>query len=399
MRTADTRPLAVLLACCLGATTQAQGLSPLTFEAGYSTQRDDNLFRLSDGANTQALLGRSSAAEQIDIRSLGMNFDKSWSLQNLRLNYRVVDYQYKNFSYLDFTALNYSMAWRWAVTPSVTGTLSGSEQEVQSSFSDFQGYSTRNTRTDRNRGFNLRAEIDGLWSVLASLSSVLRLNQQPVLAGNDYKGVVTELGAQYERPGLSSAKAVVRQTDGSFLNRSLSSSSEADNRFIQTNYEFSLRRAPGGWSDASLMLGYVDRRHPNLPQRDFAGGIGRAALTFSPDGKVSTQLGYSYDRSDFVGTTTNYVAIQRRNVGLTWRATELSTVSVRHSRFSGNFGASLTSSVDRVDEGRESVLSFGWQPDRRLAITASMQKTARTSTQSTLNFASHLASLSVQAYF
>lgn len=399
MRPTNARLLAVLPLCCCGAIVQAQGLSPLSFEAGYSVQHDSNLFRLPDGTNTQALLGRDSAAEQIDVRSLGMSFDKSWSLQNLRLNYRVVDYQYQNFSYLNFTALNYNMAWRWAVTPRVTGTLSASQQEVQSSFSDYQGYSTRNTRTDRSRGFNLRAEVDGLWSVLGSLSSVLRVNQQPVLAGNDYKAVVTEVGVQYERPTLSSAKAVVRQTDGTYLNRSVSSSAQADNRFTQTNYELSLRRAPGGWSDANLMLGYLDRTHPNLPQRNFAGGIGRADLTFAPDGKVSTQLGYAYDRSDYLGTATNYVVTQRRYLGLSWRTTERTSLSLRHSLFSSNYGGSTASAGDRVDEGRESLLSASWQPDRHLAITASLQRTARASNQSTQEYASQLASVSVQAYF
>lgn len=401
MRPAHFRRCVALLACCgFSVTAPAQGLSPFAFEAGYTMQRDDNLFRLPDGANTQALLGRGSAAEQIDIRSLGLSFDKSWSLQNLRLNYRVVDYQYSNFGYLNFTAMNHDMAWRWSVTPRVTGTLGSSRHEVLSSFSDFQGYSNRNIRTDSRQTFQARAEIDGLWTLLGSLSATRRENQQPVLAGNDYSGVSTEAGVLYERKSLDSARFVVRQTDGRYLNRSLPSSGQFDERFAQQNYELALRWIPGGWSDLNVMLGYLDRRHPNYPQRDFSGTTGRAEAVFLPGGKTRLTLIYARELSDYLSSTSSYLVSDQRIVRLSWQADSRMALSLQHSNNAGSYnGAVVPVSTLREDKLRDSTLSASWQAHDRIAISASLQHIARRSNQTGLDYDSQMTSLSLQANF
>ncbi len=401
MRAADLRRLLALLACCgCNAAAPAQGLSPLAFEAGYTVQRDSNLFRLSDTANPNQLLGRSSAAEQIDIRSVGLNFDKSWSLQNLQLGYRVVDYAYQNFSYLNFTAQNYQLDWRWSFTPRVTGTLSSSRQELLSSFSDFQGYSTRNIRTDSKQSFQAKAEIDGLWSLLGGLSTVRRENQQPVLAGNDYSGLSTEAGVLYERRSLDSARFVVRQTDGRYLNRSLPSSGLFDERFSQQNYELTLRWIPGGWSDLSVMLGYLDRHHPNYPQRDFSGTTGRAEAAFLPGGNTRLTLIYARELSDYLSSTSSYLVTDQRIVRLSWQASARMALNLQHSNSAGRYhGAVVPVSTQRDDSLRDSTLSASWQAHDRIAISASMQHIARRSNQPGLDYDSQMTSLSLQANF
>jgi exopolysaccharide biosynthesis operon protein EpsL len=399
MRARPSNHLTFLLLCSSYATgVSAQAFDPISFDASYAVQRDDNLFRLSDNANTRALLGRDSAAERIDIRSLGMTFDKSWSLQNLRLVYRVVDYQYQNFSYLSFTALNHDLAWRWNFTPRVTGTLSSSEQEVQSSFTDFQGYSIRNTRTDSSRGFSTRAEIDGLWNVQGSVSTVRRVNQYQLLSGNDYSGQVVEAGVQYDRPTLNSAKLSVRQTDGTYLNRSLPSAGLYDDRFRQMNYEMEMRWIPSGWSDVSVMAGYLDRTHPNYAQRNFAGVIGRGDLNMTLIGNTRATLGYTRELGDYLSNTSSYTVTDRRAAGLTWQATNRIQFGLQHSQSTSSFfGAVTPTSSQREDDNRSSTLSASWQPDERISLMASWQTISRTSNQAGLDFVSHMASLTLQA--
>lgn len=399
MRAHPFNRLTFLLACSGWATgAAAQAFTPISFDAGYTVQRDDNLFRLADNANTRALLGRDSAAEQIDIRSLGMTFDKSWSLQNLRLVYRVVDYQYQNFSYLNFTALNHDLAWRWNFTPRVSGTLSSSDQEVQSSFTDFQGYSTRNTRTDSSRGFSTRAELDGLWNVQGSISTVRRVNQQQLLSGNDYSGQVLEAGVQYDRPTLNSAKLTVRQTDGIYLNRSLPSAGLYDDRFRQMNYEMEVRWIPSGWSDMSAMAGYLDRTHPNYAQRNFGGFIGRGDLNMTLLANTRATLGYARELGDYLSNTSSYTITDRRSASITWQATSRIQFGLQHSQSTSDFfGAVTPTSVQREDGNRSSTLSASWQPDERISLMASWQTISRTSNQAGFDFVSHLASLTLQA--
>ncbi|MDO9165411.1 MAG: putative exosortase B-associated extracellular polysaccharide biosynthesis transporter EpsL, partial [Rhodoferax sp.] len=119
----------------------AQVEDTFKLSAAYSQQTDSNLFRLPADANVTALIGKSSAAEQISITSLGLNVNKAYSLQRFELNLNLIDYQYQNFSYLSFAAHNYSAAWRWALTPRLHGNFTSERKETLNSFSDYQGFS------------------------------------------------------------------------------------------------------------------------------------------------------------------------------------------------------------------------------------------------------------------
>jgi len=73
----------LLLVCCfLGAAT-AQTADGLTLRAGHTLSHDDNLFRLPDGVDPQAVLGRSTASETVGISTLGASYARDFSLQRL----------------------------------------------------------------------------------------------------------------------------------------------------------------------------------------------------------------------------------------------------------------------------------------------------------------------------
>ena len=102
----------------------AEGNQELQFRASATVVHDSNLFRLPADANLLALIGRDSAAERVAITTLGVNYNKAYSLQNVELDMSLVKYDYQNFSYLGFSAFNYRGAWRYAFTPRFRGTLS-----------------------------------------------------------------------------------------------------------------------------------------------------------------------------------------------------------------------------------------------------------------------------------
>ncbi|MFT3850639.1 MAG: hypothetical protein QM739_18780 [Propionivibrio sp.] len=81
--------------------------------AGYSVRYESNLFRLADDADTQAALGQSSRSDLVGIATAGIRVNKPYSLQRFELEAFLVDYRYRDFDYLDFTARNYAGAWRW----------------------------------------------------------------------------------------------------------------------------------------------------------------------------------------------------------------------------------------------------------------------------------------------
>ena len=165
----------------------AQQDSPLVLNASYALQTDSNLFRLPSAADTQALVGRSSAAEQIGATTLGLRFATTQSLQKFEFNASIVDYHYQNFDYLNFVATNYDAAWRWSLTPQFTGSITSQRVETLNSFADYQGFRTRNQRTDTTHSFDGVYALQGPWRLLGGVSQTERSNEQALVAGGDYR--------------------------------------------------------------------------------------------------------------------------------------------------------------------------------------------------------------------
>ena len=167
----------------------AQEDSGLTLSASYAMQTDSNLFRLPASANVQAQTGKSSAAEQIGVSTLGIGFNTTQSLQKFELDASVVDYRYQNFSYLSFNAINYNAAWRWSITPRFTGSVTVDRKETLNSFSDFNGFNTRNTRIDSNNRLDTVYELDGPWRLVAGVGQTKQSNEKALVAGGDYSNM------------------------------------------------------------------------------------------------------------------------------------------------------------------------------------------------------------------
>ena len=160
-------------------------------------QTDSNLFRLPAGANTQALIGKSTAAETIGVTTVGLGFNTSHSLQRLELDLNLINYQYKNNDYLSFTAENYRAAWRWALTPRFTGTLSTDRQESLNSFSDSTNLTQRNLRTNTSTVFNAVYEVDGPWRLLGGFARTAQTNELAVLTESDFRANSANAGVRY----------------------------------------------------------------------------------------------------------------------------------------------------------------------------------------------------------
>lgn len=116
--------VAALACVALGA--HAEGADDFKLRANIGMVHESNLFRLSKGANARALLGRDSPAETVTTSTLGMRYDKAYSLQRVLVDVQYNKYDYQNFNYLSFGALNYRAQWDWSYTPHLHGTVSTS---------------------------------------------------------------------------------------------------------------------------------------------------------------------------------------------------------------------------------------------------------------------------------
>ena len=395
------RTTATLLALSLAAagSAWAEGNQELQFRAAATVVQDSNLFRLPANANTLALIGRSSAAEQVTIGTLGVRYNKAYSLQNVDLDMSLVKYDYQNFSYLGFSAFNYSGAWRYAFTPRFRGTLSSSRDKTLNSFIDFQGFNVRNERTATNTRLDGTYELGANWRLVGGLTRSALANSLPINSEADSRRLTTDAGVRYVLPSGSSIGYTLRNSEGTYTtNRPIPSAGFFDDRFNQTEHEVRATWAFSRDSSANFRAAHLSRSYPTYGQRDFSGMVGGATLNWAYSPKVGVNAGWTRELGPFETANFNYAQTDRFSVGPVWQVGPKATVRMQLAHAVRNFGGTPTGVVtlQRRDVTRDASVSLDWQPYTFLNLSASLQNARRSSNLAGLDYKANTLNLSAQ---
>lgn len=380
------------------ATQNAQDGDKFKINASYSLQTDSNLFRLPAGADTLALIGRSSAAEQIAVASLGVHVNKAYSLQRVELDFNVNAYRYRHFSYLDFTSFNYGAAWRWSFTPRLHGNLIAKRKQTPNSFLDYQGYTLRNEHTDTNFRFDASYELDGAWRLRAGAANTRQVNLLPVVAEGDTSAASADIGLQYAFASGSTLTYGLKNTSGKFLNRELQPETLLDDGYRQLDNEVRLHWLVYGKGTADVNAAYIVRSHPHFPQRDYSGFNTGVNLSWAVTGKSALGASWARELASYQSDTATYSQTDRFSLSPVWQVSPKAAIRLRYEVAIRNFLGSPTGAPasQRSDTTREASLSFDWQPYQRLNLGASLQNAKRTSNFAGLDFNSNLATFFAQ---
>jgi exopolysaccharide biosynthesis operon protein EpsL len=388
--------LALSLYAVAVAPCRAQDASDFKFNASYTEQSDSNLFRLPESANTTAVLGRSSGAEQTSIATVGMGVHLLQGLQAFDVDIGVVDYRHRNFQYLSFTATNYDASWRWALTPSLSGSLTTERKETLNSFADYQGYNVRNVHLDTSTHLDGVYEVDGLWRILAGVAQSRQTNQQAVTSGDDTSSDSANAGLRYAFASGSTVTYKLIASDGAYNNRALTQSLLLDDRFNQIDHDFRVHLLLGEGTVADANITHIHRSHPTFSQRDYSGFNVAAALNWALSGKSALVLGYAHELGSYATANSNYTQTDRITLGPVWQISSKAQLALRtvwsQVEFLGTPGAIALG--QRRDTNRDTTLSFNWQPRQKWMITTALQALSRGSNAPGLDYDSNVVSLS-----
>jgi exopolysaccharide biosynthesis operon protein EpsL len=392
---------------CLGVAgaAWAQQAEPgLQLRASAALMQDSNLFRLSDSANVKASTGKDSAAETVGVTTLGLTYNKAYSLQRIELDVSLVDYRYQNFDYLSFTARNYAAAWRWSLTPRLHGNLTSNRKESLNNYSDYVGSSLRtqrNLRTDTSNGFDAVYEITGAGRLLGGVSQAKQVNEQALVADSDYSISSANLGARYEFASGSSITYKATASNGKYLNRSLSQSSLVDDGFDQTESDLRLHWVVSGKLTADINAGFVERTHPHFAQRNFSGPQAGASLNWAISGKTSLSAELSRRLGAYQTSYSNYSQTDKFSVGPSWQLSAKTALSLRYdiSHIDYLDAPTGTSQTSRQDTVRDTTLSLAWQPRQSATLNASISNATRSSTLPGIDYQSRTATFSASYNF
>ena len=363
---------------------------------------DSNLFRLPAGSDPNVVLRAPSASDMLNVNSLGVALSKPYSLQRFELSANFIDYRYKNFSFLNFSAFNYNAALRWSLTPRLRGNLTSTRSETLNTFADFRNFFNRNVRTESSNRMDAEYELDGVWRLTGGATQYDVKNEQFFLAQQNFRSNAFEGGLKYAFPSGSFATAVVRTTEGKFTQLAAPvATALADNKFEQRDFETRVFWALSGKSSIDARAAYIDRKHPTFSQRDFSGLTGSFSVTWGMTGKSRLVGSASRDISSFVQPSSSYVRLDRLSVGPVWEVSPKVVARARFDTSTRSFLGAVAANAgnDRVDKLQTLYVGADWQPFRWVTMSVSLQNDKRTSSLAGFDFNSTMATVSAQLTF
>ena len=389
----------LLLLGLISQQAKADELDTFQFRAGIDLRHDSNVFRLSDSVNSQAVIGNSSRSDTIAVTTIGLKVDKTYSLQRFELDVSADHFNYKKFTNLDFTAVNYAAAWRWSLTPALHGNLTTDRQQFIDNTADVQNLGALNRRTDRSTLFDAEYEIDGAWRALAGIFERESTNSQAFTYEGNTRIYGAEAGIRYVFPSSTSLAYRFRNGRGEYPDRVVSSFFA--NQFNDREHELRLDWPITGKTTIQSKLSYFDRAHDGLPARDFSGFVGQVNATWLVTGKTRITGGISRELGSYQTVDASYYEGYRIYLAPTWKPTEKTAVLLRYEHGVRNYKGALpgflsTNRRDRINLGS---LAFEWEPVRAVKVTASVSRDQRNSNVPGQDYKSNTIGVAVLARF
>lgn len=370
--------------------------------ARYMRQTDSNLFRTSSNISPQAALGSNTKSDTIDITSVGLTLDKSYSLQRFQLNTSFVDSRYKNFDYLNFDALNYAASWNWGFTPRIRGVLSADRKQALNNTVQFVNVSERNVRTDTSLRFSADADLGAAVHLIGGLDQKRSTNELSISQEGDSTVRSASLGLRYVFPSGNSVSYRMRKGNGDYYNRTQNLVLAIPNSFDETEHELRAAWVLTGKTTLSARLGQFKRSHPGLTQRDYSGPTGDVSLLWDITSKVDLTATLARTLSAYQTDSSSFIAGNRLSLSPVWRTTAHTSLRFNYDYLTQGYRGALPGSalpIDRQDITRSSLLALDWSPRQSIVLSLALQNQRRTSNVADADFKSTGASVSAQLTF
>ncbi|NIM40966.1 MAG: TonB-dependent receptor [Hydrogenophaga sp.] len=388
------------LACLAAplALAQDEGLS---LSAAYRVQRDSNLFRLADGVNPLFALGRTSAAETLHIRSVGLHYARDFSLQRLEADIGLVDYAYDTYDQLDLLARNHDLRWRWAITPDLTGTVRTQRDESVNSFEDTSVLTQRNRRLRRFESVDANWRLDGAWTLIAEAQEARNENQQPLVGEDSQVLRTTGLGVRRETPKGSSLALRWRSGEGEIIDPDRAPAPLRDDDFRQDEWALDARWPVTDKTRLEANLAWIDREHERVAARDYDALNWRVSANWTPSAKTLLRLSASEDFSSYQTSNASVTRTRRWTLNGTWVLTSKWSLQGSWGSADRDFQRPPPGALPdpRKDRTRERSLSLRWAFARQASLDLTWQDSRRQSNVPSWRYRSDLLRVGISGRF
>lgn len=374
---------------------------PLNLKVYGGFKHDSNLFRLSEDADPQAVIGSSDKSDNIYQLGAGGRYELHRSRQKLTLEGAVEQFWFQNFDGLDNTSNLARAEWGWQAGDSWSGTLGYGHRRNLESFGNVQ----QNVRDmiDRDRAYGsanyrplsyLRLTADLDWAE-ADHSA----DQRRIL---DYRTNEAAFTASWVTPSENSVGLKFKTADTTYPNSTLGSGTLVDNSYRENEYSIVAVWHVTAASVFRGRLGHTARRFDQDASRDFSGPTWRLGYEWEPTGKTALEIALWRELTGFDDLSGNFMRTTGIGIFPAWSVMPKLVLQGKAAYQTREYlGNSIFSPAAERREDQERLFQIAavWTPLRLTKLIAAVETGDRNSNQALADYEYRSVSLSAIRIF
>lgn len=370
-----------------------------------SWQYQDNVLYLPDGQKPTFFGPDAARGDHNYNASVGLNFDKRIGRQQLSANATRSMVRYNNLDVLDYDGHNAFASWKWQAGNDLSGQLRYTSRRYLQGFGDFRTTTPAKNLVDlETLRFDAAYIVDAYWTLFGALSQDSVRNELRVRQGSDSDTDRIEAGVRYTTRGGTAFELLGRDTQGDFPKRL--PGLNLTNSFSQKDLEARVRWQPVGHSRLSASIGQSNRKHDEVPQRDYEDVFGRVSWEWQPTGHLGVNFLAERQISALDDLLSSYFRTTTYTIAPIWQATGKLRVDGRLQWVSrdGNgetFFSQLFPGVQAARQEDITIYSLGatWAIQRNLTANAELRHDSRDSNVQFYQYRVRSLSMSLQYLF
>lgn len=352
------------------------------FSVSGGLYHDSNLFRLSDSADAQSVLGTGKKSDNVYRLGAGLKADLPVSRQRVLLDAHVDYYDYDRFGVLDHAAYRAGATWKWQAGNQLSGDVGYARRRYLASLAEIQA-PVRDLVTQDHAFARGGFLVTPRWRIRGELDWSKYDHGEATRNALDSRITSVTAGLDYVTPANNSVGGQVKYSEGDFPNREFVAGSFVDNQYRETETSLVMRWMVTGKSTLDARLGYTSREHDQVPQRDFDGVTGRLGYDWMPGAKTRLSFAAWREIRSYEDISASYILSKGASFGPSWAPTEKIVLQGRlvHEKrlFEGDPGIVLATGPQREDTFNGLRLSAGYSPRRNVELAVGLDRGDRNS--------------------
>jgi hypothetical protein len=230
----------------------------------------------------------------------------------------------------------------------------------------------------------------------------VRTNSQTFIQERDNTVTSGEVGVRYDFTSGASLGLVNRTGRGTYdqMGQPLPMPILLDNGFDQIENLLFVTWPITAKASLNGRVGQLERKHDHYAARDFSGTVGALNLDWDITGGTRLTAGWARDLSSYETLSSSYVTSDRYFISPTVQLGARTALRLRYDYLQQDYGGAISSSASgRNDKERLAMVAIDWQALKVLAVSASMTRDRRSSTETGRDYKDSIFLVSVRFDF